>query len=71
MHLLDHSRRPMVLTPSGTIFLRYVDEGLSLIHRGEIELTSGNLIESRTLRLGVVDDFENDVTPELVLSLGL
>ncbi len=69
VHLLDHSRRPMVLTPSGTIFLRYVDEGLSLIHRGEIELTSGNLIESRTLRLGVVDDFENDVTPELVLSL--
>lgn len=69
VHLLDHTRRPMVLTPAGTIFLRYVDEGLNMIHRGEIELTSGNLIEARTLRLGVVDDFENDVTPELVLSL--
>ena len=63
--LVDHTKRPMVLTPAGSVFLRYVDEGLLLIRRGEIELTSGNLAEVRDLRLGVVDDFDNEVAPEL------
>ncbi|TMV08471.1 LysR family transcriptional regulator [Ruegeria sediminis] len=63
--LLDHSRRPMVVTPAGAIFLRYVTEGLHLIRRGETELTSGNLEEVRELRLGIVDDFDSEVAPEL------
>ncbi|MCK0142824.1 LysR family transcriptional regulator [Aliiroseovarius sp. F20344] len=64
--LLDHTRRPMVLTPVGTIFLRYIDGGLRLIRRGEIELASGNLIEAQNLRLGIVEDFESEVAPELM-----
>ena len=63
--LLDHTRRPMVLTPVGAIFLRYIDGGLRLIRRGEIELASGNLVEAQNLRLGIVDDFESEVAPEL------
>jgi len=64
--LMDHARRPMVLTPAGAIFIRHVESGLGMIRRGESELTSGNLSEVRDLRLGHMDDFENDVAPELV-----
>ncbi len=63
--LVDHSRRPMVLTPAGAIFVRYVEDGLKLIRRGEIELTLGNLNEVRDLRLGIVDDFDSELSPEL------
>lgn len=63
--LLDHGRRPMVLTPAGVVFLRYVEDGLRMIRRGEFELTSGNLFEARNLRLGIVDDFDSEIAPEL------
>lgn len=63
--LLDHSRRPMVLTPAGSVFVRHVEEGLRAIRRGEIELTSGNIIEARVLRLGLVDDFDGEIGSEL------
>ena len=63
--LLNHARRPMVLTPTGAIFLKYVEEGLRLLRQGETELTSGNLAEARDLRLGVVDDFDSEVAPAL------
>ena len=64
--LVDHSRRPMVLTPAGSIFARYAEEGLGLIRRGATELVSGNLAEVRELRLGNLDDFDSEVAPELV-----
>ena len=67
--LLDHSRRPMVVTPAGSVFLRHVDEGLRIIRRGEVELTSGNLEEARNLRLGLVDDFDGEIAPELAKML--
>lgn len=63
--LMDHSRRPMVLTPAGAIFSRYVEEGLKQIRKGETELTLGNIDEVRDLRLGIVDDFDSEVSPEL------
>ena len=63
--LLDHSRRPMVLTPAGVNFLHYVEGGLRLIRKGEVQLQSGNLAEARELRLGIVDDFDSEIAPEL------
>lgn len=63
--LLDHSRRPMCLTPAGSIFARHVEEGLRCIRLGANELASGNLPEVRELRLGNVDDFDAEVAPEL------
>jgi DNA-binding transcriptional LysR family regulator len=63
--LMDHSRRPMVLTPAGSVFARYVEDGLRLIRRGETELTSGDLSQIRELRFGIVDDFDNEVAPDL------
>lgn len=63
--LIDHARRPMALTPSGSVFLRYVDEGLRLIRRGETELLAGDMAEMRELRFGLVDDFDAEVAPDL------
>tara|TARA_R110002126_G_scaffold291808_1_gene459960 strand:+ start:206162 stop:207151 length:990 start_codon:yes stop_codon:yes gene_type:complete len=63
--LLNHARRPMVLTPAGSTFARYVEDGLRLIRRGEIELTSGDLSRIHELRFGIVDDFDNEIAPAL------
>lgn len=65
VELLDHSRRPMVLTPAGSIFARHVEDGLQAIRRGETELTAGDLSQVRELRFGIVDDFDSEVAPEL------
>jgi len=71
VRLLDHSRRPMVLTPSGTVFLQYIEEALQLIRRAEMELVSGNPVEARNLRLAIVDDFDSEVAPELAQNLSV
>ena len=63
--LVDHSRRPMALTPAGTVFLRYVEEGLQAIKRGETEVRSGNWRQAQDLRFGIIDDFDNEIAPEL------
>jgi DNA-binding transcriptional LysR family regulator len=63
--LLDHSRRPMSLTPAGAIFARHVEQGLRSIRLGANELASGNLPVVRELRLGNIDDFDAEVGPEL------
>ncbi len=67
--LLDHGRRPMVLTPAGAMFLHHVEESLRSLRQGEIELTSGSLGEVRNLRLGLVDDFDGEIAPELAKML--
>ncbi|WP_421703169.1 LysR family transcriptional regulator [Aliiroseovarius sp.] len=67
--LLDHGRRPMVLTPAGEQFLRHVDEALSLLQRGEAAVASGQLAETASLRLGLIEDFDSQVAPELAHTL--
>ncbi len=63
--LMDHSQRPMVLTPAGGVFLRHIDEALRLIRKAEIEVASGSMFEARSLRLGLLEDFDSDIAPEL------
>ncbi len=63
--LVDHGRRPMGLTPAGEVFARYVREGLTVLKRGEAEIRSGNWLHATSLRLALVDDFDNQVAPEL------
>lgn len=67
--LLDHSRRPMVLTPAGAVFLKYSAEALRLIRKAQAEATGGNLSGTRHLRLGLIEDFDSDIAPELAVSL--
>ncbi|MGI9366087.1 MAG: LysR family transcriptional regulator [Rhizobiaceae bacterium] len=67
--LLDHSRRPMMLTPAGGIFLKHIDEALTLIRKAQATIVSGNVLEARKLRLGLVEDFDSNIAPELAVYL--
>lgn len=67
--LLDHSRRPMTLTPSGAVFLKHIDEALKLITKARAEVTLGNMGEARHLNLGLIEDFDSDIGPELAVYL--
>ena len=67
--LIDHGRRPMIPTPAGAIFLRHVDEALRSLRRGRVELTSSTIEQVKELRLGVIDDFDGEVAPELAQAL--
>jgi DNA-binding transcriptional LysR family regulator len=67
--LLEHNRRPMSLTPAGETFLKNISNALEIIHKAEQEVTLGNCGEGHRLRIGLIEDFENDIAPELVVRL--
>lgn len=64
--LVDHSRRPMQLTPAGRSFLTRTEAVLSQLRLGQSELTVMDLTHLSVLNLGMIDDFDNDLTPRLV-----
>ena len=66
IELVDHGRRPMGLTPAGEVFARYVREGLTVLKRGEAEIRTGNWQHATDLRLALIDDFDNQIAPDLV-----
>lgn len=67
--LVDHARRPMQLTQAGRSFLSRTQSVLSQLRLGQNELTVMDLTHLSTLSLGVIDDFDNDLTPQLVTIL--
>ncbi|SFR14059.1 LysR family transcriptional regulator [Poseidonocella sedimentorum] len=67
--LINHGRRPMQLTPAGRTFLRRVETVLSQLRLAQNELTVMDLSHLTALNLGVIDDFDNDLTPRLVTLL--
>lgn len=67
--LLDHARRPMQLTPAGRQFLARIDPALAQIRQAETEAGTIDLSRITELRLGIIDDFDADLTPEFVAGL--
>lgn len=67
--LVDHGRRPMTLTPAGRAFLIRTQAVLRQLRLAQSELTVMDLSHLATLSLGVIDDFDNDLTPRLVTIL--
>ncbi len=67
--LLDHSRRPIVLTPKGRAFLRNIDDALLAIRKAKADASSGNVDEARYLRIGAIEDLDSDIMPELAVHL--
>lgn len=67
--LVDHGKRPMRLTPAGTSFLVRAEAALSQLRLAQSELTVMDLAHLSALSIGVIDDFENDLTPRLVTIL--
>lgn len=67
--LVDHGRRPMRLTPAGRSFLARTQAVLSELRLAQSELTVMDLTHLSTLSIGLIDDFDNDLTPRLVTIL--
>jgi DNA-binding transcriptional LysR family regulator len=67
--LLDRSGRPIQVTPAGAIFRRHAQTILNAASEARAELAMADLAGMTTLRLGVIEDFDSDVTPHLLSQL--
>ena len=67
--LLDRSGRPMPITPAGSMFRRHAQTILNAASEAQAELGMADLSGLTTLRLGVIEDFDSDVTPQLLTQL--
>lgn len=67
--LVDHGRRPMRLTPAGTFFLRRAEAALSELRLAQSELTVMDLAHLQSLGIGIIDDFDDSLTPRLATIL--
>ena len=64
--LLDRSARPVTLTPAGEMFLRRANTILNEAEQARAELAMADLSRLTRLRLGMIEDFDADVTPALL-----
>ncbi len=69
VELFDHSRRPMVLTAKGRVFLRNIDDALLAIRKAKAEASAGDIATASYLRIGSIEDFDSDIIPELAVFL--
>jgi DNA-binding transcriptional LysR family regulator len=63
--LLDRSTRPFALTREGRETLHHVALGLQHLRRATSETVIAGLLGARSLRIGLVEDFESNLGPEL------
>lgn len=64
--LLDRSARPVSLTAAGVLFLKRAQAILNEAEQAKAELTLGAMSQLSRLRLGMIEDFDADVTPRLL-----
>lgn len=69
VQLLDRAARPMALTPAGEMFRRRAQAIMAEAEQARAELASGDFTGLTLLRLGMVEDFDSDVTPRLLAAL--
>ncbi|SLN75189.1 LysR family transcriptional regulator [Ruegeria meonggei] len=67
--LVDHGRRPMRLTQAGRSFLARTEAVLAELQIAQSELSVMDLGHLATLSIGLIDDFDNDLTPRLATLL--
>jgi DNA-binding transcriptional LysR family regulator len=67
--LLDRASRPVQVTPAGAMFRRHAQTILNAASEARAELAMADLSGMTTLRLGVIEDFDSDVTPRLLTAL--
>ncbi|MEM6891077.1 MAG: LysR family transcriptional regulator [Pseudomonadota bacterium] len=68
--LIDHSRRPMRLTPAGALFLTRAEAALAALRLAQSELQVMDLAQLTALHIGIIDDFDDNLTPRLATILG-
>lgn len=64
--LLQRNARPIRLTPAGEILRRRAEVILNEASQARAELASADLSMLARFRLGMIEDFEADVTPQLL-----
>ncbi|MBI1173257.1 LysR family transcriptional regulator [bacterium] len=67
--LLDRSARPMGLTPAGARFRIHAQTILNAEAEARADLAVAGLSGLSTLRLGMIEDFDAEVTPALLTAL--
>lgn len=67
--LMDRTARPMGLTPAGAMFRRHAQVILNAEAEARAELALADMSGLTTLRLGMIEDFDAEVTPRLLTGL--
>ncbi len=67
--LVDRTARPVRLTPAGAMFRRHAQTILNAEAEARAELAVADLSGLTTLRLGMIEDFDAEVTPALLKAL--
>ncbi|WGV17789.1 LysR family transcriptional regulator [Fuscovulum ytuae] len=67
--LMDRSARPLRMTPAGTMFRRHAQVILNAEAEARAELALADLSGLTTLRLGMIEDLDAEVTPQLLAEL--
>ena len=67
--LLDRSHRPLTPTPAGRLYLARVRDALGQLRRASAELAVPDVAHLTSLKLGMIDDFDIEITPDLVRAL--
>lgn len=67
--LLNRGERPVTLTPSGEMFLRRANTILNEADQAKAELAMADLSRLTRFRLGMIEDFDADVTPGLLTAM--
>lgn len=67
--LLDRSTRPMQITPAGAMFRKHAQSIVNSAAEARSELAVANMSGLSTLRLGMIEDFDAEVTPRLLSAL--
>lgn len=67
--LVDRRARPLSLTPAGDLFRRRAQAILNEAAAARAELATSDLASLARINLGMIEDFDADVTPHLLSSL--
>ena len=67
--LIDRASRPMHLTAAGRMFRPHAQTILNAEAEARADLALADLSGLTTLRLGMIEDFDNEVTPQLLTTL--
>ena len=65
-HLIDRAARPVEMTPAGVLFHHRALSILSEANQARSELAIYDLSKLTRFRLGMIEDFDSDVTPKLL-----
>ncbi len=67
--LLDRSARPVRMTPAGAMFRRHAQTIVNAASEARAELAVADLSGLTTLRIGVIEDLDANVTPRLLAEM--